>query len=65
LIAIDQALERLGSEYPRHARVVEMRFFGGYSEEEIGQILGVSPETVKRDWRFAKAWLSREVQPTP
>jgi len=63
LIAIDEALERLGAEYPRQAKVVEMRFFGGYAEEEIGQILGIAPETVKRDWKFAKAWLIREVRP--
>jgi DNA-directed RNA polymerase specialized sigma24 family protein len=45
--------------------VVEMRFFGGYAEDEIAEILGISPETVKRDWKFAKAWLSREVRPAP
>jgi RNA polymerase sigma factor (sigma-70 family) len=61
LIAVDEALERLGIEYPRQAKVVEMRFFGGYAENEIGEILGISPETVKRDWKFAKAWLSREI----
>jgi len=65
LIAVDEALERLGGEYPRQAKVVEMRFFGGYAEDEIAKILGISPETVKRDWKFAKAWLSREVRPTP
>lgn len=65
LIAVDEALERLGGEYPRQAKVVEMRFFGGYAENEIGEILGISPETVKRDWKFAKAWLSREVGQAP
>jgi len=61
LLALDEALDRLVVEYPRQAKVVEMRFFGGYPEQEIGEILGIAPETVKRDWKFAKAWLSREV----
>ena len=55
---------RLGAEYPRQARIVELRFFGGYTEREIGQIIGVSVETVKRDWRFARAWLSHALQQT-
>jgi RNA polymerase sigma factor (TIGR02999 family) len=61
LVAIDQAVEQLAKEYPRQARVVELRFFGGYTEDEIAEILAVSPETVKRDWRFARTWLSREI----
>jgi RNA polymerase sigma factor (TIGR02999 family) len=63
LVAIDEALKKLAGEHPRHARVVELRFFGGYTEDEIARILEISPETVKRDWRFARTWLSREIRP--
>ncbi|MBZ5596171.1 MAG: sigma-70 family RNA polymerase sigma factor [Acidobacteriia bacterium] len=57
LIAIDEALNRLAENDPRQSRVVELRFFGGRSEEEIAEILEISVRTVKRDWRLAKAWL--------
>ena len=59
LVAIDQALERLGAADPRKARVVELRFFGGLSAEETAQALGVSVRTVHTDWAFARAWLYR------
>ncbi len=62
LLAIDEALERLAREYPRQEKTVELRFFGGYSEEEIAAILEHSVETVKRDMKFAKTWLSRELR---
>jgi RNA polymerase sigma factor (TIGR02999 family) len=62
LLAIEDALQRLASEYPRQGRVVEFRFYGGYTEEEVAKILEISPETVKRDWKFAKAWLSRDIR---
>jgi|SRR5271157_1812338 len=62
LVSVDEALDRLAAEYPRQARVVELRFFGGYTGDDIAGILAVSPETVKRDWRFARAWLFREVR---
>ena len=62
LVAVDQAVEQMAKEYPRQARVVELRFFGGYTEDEIAGILSVSPETVKRDWRFARTWLNREIR---
>jgi len=65
VVAIDATLEQLASEFPRQARVVELRFFGGYTEDDIAGILAVSPETVKRDWRFAKTWLSREIDKKP
>ena len=65
LAAIDESLERFAGEYPRQARVVEMRFFGGYGEEEIAGTLGVTVLTVKRDWKFAKAWLSRDLRQGP
>lgn len=65
VVAIDVALKQLASEFPRQARVVELRFFGGYTEDDIAGILTISPETVKRDWRFAKTWLSREMHKEP
>ncbi|RPI17967.1 MAG: sigma-70 family RNA polymerase sigma factor [Acidobacteria bacterium] len=57
MIAIDQALTALAEFDPRKARVVELRFFGGMSEDETAGVLQVSRETVKRDWRLAKLWL--------
>jgi RNA polymerase sigma-70 factor, ECF subfamily len=59
LIALDDALTRLQEIAPRHARVVELRFFGGLEIEETGEALGISPATVKRDWTFARAFLLR------
>lgn len=58
-VAVDQALGQLAIENPRKARVVELRFFGGLSEEETAQRLGVSLRTVQSDWAFARAWLHR------
>jgi len=57
LVAIDRALEKLAAEDGRKARVVELRFFGGMSMEEIAQTLGVSLRTAHNDWAFARAWL--------
>src|SRR5215472_2374699 len=57
LLALDEALERLGKLDGWQSRVVELRFFGGLSVEETAKILGVCPKTVKREWSFAKAWL--------
>jgi RNA polymerase sigma factor (TIGR02999 family) len=57
LAALDEALQALAEADPRKSQVVELRFFGGLTEKEIGEVLGVSAETVKRDWRFAKSWL--------
>jgi RNA polymerase sigma-70 factor, ECF subfamily len=61
LIALDDALDRLAKLDVRRSKIVELRFFGGLSEEETGAVLGVSARTVKRDWRLAKAWLYNEV----
>ena len=61
VIAIDRALTRLSHRDAQQERIVELRFFGGLTVEETAQVLDVSPSTVKRDWRVAKAWLSREV----
>jgi len=57
VLALDEALESLAQLDPRKSRVVELRYFGGLTAEETADVLGVSPETVKRDWRMAKAWL--------
>jgi RNA polymerase sigma-70 factor, ECF subfamily len=61
LLAVDEALTRLGSLDERKARVVELRFFAGMTAEETAAALNVSTETVTRDWRFARAWLLREL----
>lgn len=63
-IALDQALNRLAQAEPRWAQVVEMRFLLGLEVSEVAQVLGVSEPTIKRDWRFARAWLARELQLT-
>jgi RNA polymerase sigma factor (TIGR02999 family) len=61
LIALDDALTALAAFDHRKSQVVELRFFGGLEIEETAEVLGVSPETVKRDWKLAKAWLRREL----
>lgn len=62
VIALDDALQGLAQFDTRKCRIVELRFFGGLSIEEVAQILQVSPGTVMRDWTLAKAWLQRELQ---
>jgi RNA polymerase sigma factor (TIGR02999 family) len=64
LVAVDDALKALADVDARKSQVVEMRFFGGMTVEETADALNVSPETVLRDWKVAKAWLSRELGPT-
>jgi DNA-directed RNA polymerase specialized sigma24 family protein len=54
-------MQRLASEMPRLADVIECRFFGGYGEEETARVLGMSLRTVQRDWLKARAWLFREL----
>ena len=61
VVAIDLALQRLAAVDERKSQVWEMRFFGGLSVEEIAEALGVAPNTVTRDWNFARAWLRREL----
>jgi len=61
LLAVDEALKQLATIDTRKSEVVEMRFFGGLTVEEIAASLSVSPETVMRDWKLAKAWLQREL----
>lgn len=61
LIALDDALKDLAAFAPRAARVVELRYFGGLTVEEIAQVMEISPATVKRDWQTAKNWLHKEL----
>ncbi len=62
LIALDDALENLAAIEPRQAKVVELRFFGGMTEEETAEMLGVSCDTVRRDWNRAKLWMWHEMR---
>ncbi|MEP7308040.1 MAG: ECF-type sigma factor [Acidobacteriota bacterium] len=62
VVALDEALDAFASVDARKSRVVELRFFGGLTVEETAEVLHVSPDTVKRDWRLAKLWLRRELQ---
>jgi RNA polymerase sigma factor (TIGR02999 family) len=61
LTALDDALEALAKVDPRRAQVVELRFFGGLTVEETAEVLKISPETVQRDWKLARAWLLSEI----
>ena len=61
LLALDEAMTRLAAEEPIRARLVQLRFYGGLSNEEAAKILGISGVTAKRYWRYARAWLHREV----
>lgn len=62
LLALHEALERLTVVSERMARIVELRYFGGLTIEEVGTALGIAPSTVKLDWQKAKAWLYREIE---
>ena len=62
LLALDEALHRLAAIDPRKTKVVELRFFAGLDNEEIAEVLQISPNTVMRDWNMAKAWLRREME---
>jgi RNA polymerase sigma factor (sigma-70 family) len=64
-VALDRALEALEQADARKSRIVELRFFGGLSVEETAEVLDVSVDTVKRDWRLAKLWLLRELEGEP
>jgi len=61
LIALDTALDKLSTWDPRQVRIVELRFFAGLTEEEIGKVLDIGTRTVKREWAVAKAWLQKEL----
>jgi RNA polymerase sigma factor (TIGR02999 family) len=62
LVVLDEALASLTEIDPRKGRVVELRFFGGLSVEETAEVLNVSPQTVLRDWKLAKAWLYKQIK---
>jgi RNA polymerase sigma factor (TIGR02999 family) len=64
-VALDEALDRLAAIAPRPAKVVELRYFGGMSIEEVAAFLDVAPATVKRHWATARAWLYRALGPLP
>ncbi len=61
VLAVDQALNRMASRYPRHAEIVQLRFFGGLESKEVAELMEVSLTTVERDWRFARAWLQNQL----
>jgi RNA polymerase sigma factor (TIGR02999 family) len=62
VVALDDALNGLTQLDEQQGRIVELRFFGGLATEEIAEVLGISPSTVKREWNVAKAWLSRQMR---
>jgi RNA polymerase sigma factor (TIGR02999 family) len=61
LVALDDALAAFAQIAPRQAKVVELRYFGGLSEDEIVEVMKIAPRTVRRDWAFARVWLAREL----
>ena len=61
VIGVDIALDKLGKQFPRHAKVVELRFFGGLENSEVAEVLQMSLRTVEREWQFARAWLQKEI----
>jgi len=65
LVALDDALNTLAAMNPRQSQIVELRYFGGLSEEEIAEALKISTRTVRRDWNLARAWLYRELSFQP
>lgn len=65
LIRLDDALEALAAFDGRKAKVVELRFFGGLTVEETAEVLKISPDSVVRDWRLSRSWLTREMNPPP
>jgi RNA polymerase sigma factor (TIGR02999 family) len=62
ICALDDALDALAKREPRRAKVIELRYFGGLSVEETAEAIGVSPQTVLRDWKLARAWLAVELR---
>jgi len=63
--ALDEALDRLARLSPRQSQIVELRYFGGLTVEQVADLLHISPKTVKRDWSIARAWLRRELGDSP
>ncbi len=62
LISLDEALNKLAEFDPKQAKIIELKFFGGLTNEEIAEVTGVSDSTVKREWRIAKAWLHEQLK---
>lgn len=62
LLALDAALEKLAQTQPDHAKLIDLRYFAGMTVDEVAAVLGISPSTAERMWRYAKAWLSVEMQ---
>jgi RNA polymerase sigma factor (TIGR02999 family) len=62
LLALNEALDELGKMDPQQGRIVELKFFGGLSIEEIAEVLGIGHATVERDWKLARAWLRRQLE---
>jgi RNA polymerase sigma factor (TIGR02999 family) len=65
VLALDEALQQLSARHPQAGKIVELRFFGGLNESEIAEVIGISVPTVKRRWRFARAWLQRYLSTRP
>ena len=63
VLAVDEALTQLRRHDPRKAEVVQLRYFGGLSIDEVAEMLGISPRLVDQEWRFARAWLHRKLCP--
>jgi RNA polymerase sigma factor (TIGR02999 family) len=61
LLALDEAIKKLGEEHPRKAELIKLRYFAGLNIDEAARILGISPATAKRDWNYARAWLFHEI----
>jgi RNA polymerase sigma factor (sigma-70 family) len=61
LLMLDESLTKLAKIDERKARIIEYRYFGGFTLEEVAKILNTSPSTVEREWRFARSWLKREI----
>jgi RNA polymerase sigma factor (TIGR02999 family) len=61
IVALDDALEKMFKQYPLEGRIIELRFFGGLTVEETAEILQVSPSSIERGWKFARAWLQCEM----
>lgn len=62
ITSLNDALNTLNKRSPRQSEIVELRFFGGLTNEEVGEVLGIDPSTVKRDWSVARAWLACQIQ---
>jgi RNA polymerase sigma-70 factor, ECF subfamily len=65
IFALDQALTKLATVDARQAKIVELRYFGGLTVEEVAEVMDISPATIKREWQMARAWIHRELRSTP